>query len=281
MRNIKKILAILVVFGMLFSSSCIWQERKIDKYDTYVCYDPNLSYLKADPFIEGKYSEGYSTETVYYRQIKGVDSDQFVLGLYLAYDFLWDVETARRYVFQKNENYFPVIDTWTISDMQLCLEKYEDSARGQSPPYIPINQNLPSKNGKKVVGEYEDLISEFQEVRENGESPEQEFLCDEWALGSGAPKDVNKTRDKLYLRITFEESKNIVWEAPVFCNIVDGVWQISVRLTYPEQEAEELDPNDPLNLHGVDYGFKKTIPQDSELYKRISEYADLLVEKHK
>ena len=38
MRNIKKILAILVVFGMLFSSSCIWQERQIDKYDNYQIY---------------------------------------------------------------------------------------------------------------------------------------------------------------------------------------------------------------------------------------------------
>ena len=281
MRNIKKILAILVVFGMLFSSSCIWQERKIDKYDTYVCYDPNLSYLKADPFIEGKYSEGFLGKTIHYRQIKGADSDQFVLGLFKFTDMFNNTEAKIR-VFQNRDAYFSVIDNWTISDVQLCLEEYEDRPRTAEVDFLKhfTSLNLPSKNRKKVVGEYGDLISEFQELRE-GEADPVPPMINEWALRSGSDKDLRETDDRLYLRITFEESENIIWEAPLTCDIVDGEWVVSALISYPVQEAEELDDRTPFLSAGTHDCEFRAIPQGSELYKRISEYADLLVEKHK
>ncbi len=235
--------------------------KETEKYAEYRLYDPNLSYLSTSAFFNGKVKEEGTLKLTYYKTIKDADEVAFAAALWRDYTPLDEV-SLRRFVAQNPESYVCVIDDWTVKELQLCLEEPEDRLQtgDGAKREASVYDNLPAKNGKAVVVKDVSSAEEFAKIRESQQTVPETYRQGSDPLATGAGKEA----ERLYLRVLFEESEGIVWEAEIFIRDTAQGRIIAAEMTYPAADGDGGEVPSRLVL----------IPEDSTLYREVSSYAD-------
>ena len=254
-KKIKMMVALLVAGSMLFCASCTYFSLGTEKYEDYRIYDHNLTYKKVDRVATAVHMEHENdsllsgTTEIYYRRIKGVGSKDFIVQYTNKTEFLAESNPSL-HVMQNPENYISVIDNWTIDKMQLSYFSIND----------PNYEEFPLKNLNYILGDLDDHTEEFYKLRAAKEG--RQYLHFKGHHSWLAQND-------LYLRLTFEEEENILWEAPLYFGTYEKERQLFIKMTYPPASAQESGAQ-PLYI---------PLPEDSALYQQIYDYIDTLAEK--
>lgn len=162
------------------------RERVHSDYTDYSCYDYNLTCLELGR-PDGKYYTGDDENYVFkYWRIKGESTEDFVFST-----VRWRVPLARAegFVLQNPSTFVYVIKDWTVDEIFVCAEDLSRDEWGTD--HLARVVDVAKKN---VVA---------SEIREIAAAVQSDELTGNRIYASS----------RLFVRVTFEESENIVWES--------------------------------------------------------------------
>ena len=217
-------------------------------YADYVCVDANLSWEKSRWGYFAEHTETISkrTYTYTYVAIKGESKDDFMGA--------WVSRVGARgsiFVLTNPTLNFDVWEDWTISKIQLYKVKPSSNSKGM---YIPsdIKKNIVSTEDS------DELIESFNSLIQDGQEFEIPIIsADPYVTTFPAADYIQNLR----LRICFNESDNIVWDALIKM-YVSKEDNSDVKLLIRRQYFSEENPNTKEDRY-------LEIPKDSELYDYI------------
>lgn len=231
---------VLVVFALAVIATVIafavdshLRGRVHSDYSDYYCYDYNLTCLELGR-PDGKYytDDDENYEFKYWR-VKGEPTEDFVFST-----ARWRVPLTRAegFILQNPSTFVYVIRDWTVDEIFVCAEDISRDEWGTDPLVRVVDA------GKKNAVAYD--------IRTIAAAEQSDGLTGNRIYASS----------RLFVRVTFEESENIVWESELtVCD--DGSVAMYGGMSvgdYYGQDAPRL--NNPCVL----------IDEDSTLYSLIS-----------
>lgn len=193
------ILCIFFIALMIFFSFAFI--KNVDTFKDYRCYDYHLRYLDSGKIL-GKYSLEYDSYKydISYRRIKNEDINNFVAAC-----AKWDVVLASPEicVLQNPDTYFSVIDNWTIEKIQFYVVDTNSE---------PLMTNFYKKDKRQVI--YESSESEYINSIK-ALITQKEFIKFEYSSDFYDEFYEDGNGKKLYMRLVFSDSDNIVWETEI------------------------------------------------------------------
>jgi hypothetical protein len=218
---IKACSVFLAVILVLSFCGCSREYLPSEKYASYVCYDYQLACLSVDTkkskettvtytyeYVENNVTDG--SVLVIYQKIPDVSDDQFISGHVRTAPIL---DVGSYAVLQNPDNYVDVMQDWTIRKIELY--------------YVRVKQqNQSAIVPDKVIASTSDAecLSACKEFVLNGEDTETNL--------DGYVSEYDTSRWQFYMRVYFNESKNIVWEAQIRSYFSD---ELQDRLIYVDK----------------------------------------------
>lgn len=240
------IIPILICSMMI--SSCSTQVPTTTDYESYVCYDANLTFTKVGKKLGMNTVEVVQDdEYVYiYWKIPGETTEQFVAVNAIEYVLMFGGNRVQQ-ILQNPDHFINVLEDWTVKEIQVCRWDLGDQRYIRSYSKLPSDRNLEIKS----------VTSEQEIIDELDTFMTCEDLIVKKITNPNGYKSDKSSNERFYLRIVFHESKNIVWECQIRPYSND-----SSRLFYLELHSEDI-----VNIR-IDY---INVPADSELYHFLCE----------
>lgn len=205
----KRLLATILTLSMFFVaisfSGCSNSEKPDpDKYSDYVCYDYHLACLDAhEGKSEAKAFYNDTSYTVWYRKPVGITDEQFVCAWVKG---VHPLSTPFLAIMQNPDNYVDVFQEWTVKQIEIYYVDINRSSHiweENEPARTPI-KTLTTVTDELFISEMINFITD-EDYNGKFEAPE------------GYYRESYNTEEsyKLYLRIKFNESENIVWDSEI------------------------------------------------------------------
>lgn len=228
MEKVKKKCALIILVGGLVVILCtvlffaVSYVPETDVYSNYEVVDANLTWKNTGRML-GKYTAQEQEVSVNYKykKIRGEDKDTFI-GAWRQPDMLFSGGT--NVILVSPNTALDVFKDWTVKEIELFLvDSYTNS---KDSPFIDYE---PSDIQRVTIAntDNEDIIDEFIMLME--EEPESAKISDDYLDEKPLPQ--NNVKRPLYcgIRIHFDDSDGIVWEARLrICNS-DGVRRIFIE----------------------------------------------------
>lgn len=190
--------AFVIVLSVVMVKKII-NDKRLEKYGAYECYDYHLVSLKTT-------STRASNIFISYSDIKDAPREKFVSVRSVDWPTVMFNTLISTYVYQNPDDYVDVLNDWTISKIEVF---------GTGDGYDTNNPQIDL--GDRVVATSSDIeiASELVEFVKN------DSYNDDVERPSGY---TNESFDKgrLRIRVHFEEAKYIVWESDIECYRPDG-----------------------------------------------------------
>ena len=248
MKKLKRILSIVmlisgfaIVFGaiLLLVSSC---STETDKYADYEIIDYNLTWTDTSWNLGSFVEENDDMQIKYkYKKIAGEDTDEFI-GAWRRPDELFS--EGSNVVLVSPDSELDIWEDWTVSKIELFFEDSHQSAGWALEEYKP-------EDVKRVTvadTREDEILNEFVEIV--GNVLEQPKIEEGYLEQIPPPKgSIKKTRN-CGIRVHFEESDHIVWDAIIRVYASDDDTIMYIERIFLDSE-------------GI---FVTEIPQNSRLY---------------
>lgn len=205
----KCLIIVLVVVSALLSG-CSRDPYRYDipnpeKYASYICYDYHLYCLDAYKNADSALMEDElgATYKVSYRYAVGESDDEFICaraGLYAPLSF------PEILILQNPEQYIDVWNDWTVKEIQLYVQDLHDDN------FKRIDEeDEPARTPTSIIATTADADC-LTEIKTFAAADEpQPFIPPDGYVNEILQKD----RFKFYIRVSFNESANIVWDSAV------------------------------------------------------------------
>ena len=192
----KKLLILFLVCILFLLSGCRGQLH-LDEYRHYFCYDKLFTTLSTGSSAQTRFTSRSIKHFATYFLIPEESDNQFV-GLKYTLPF----SPVRWYILQNPDNYIDIWDEWTIEKITFfCL-------------YTSRNQGLKHKQNKSAL-QPDRIIDSTSDA--GCLSDMYAFIATDSADYIPAihadPLETEMPDYLLYVRVSFKESKNIIWES--------------------------------------------------------------------
>ncbi len=236
----------------------------------YTCRDSHLTYLNASEIFGRGYVAQSSNQVYSFRSIDGEENKYFIVGIG-AYGYFTLEARSYNSVYQSPENTVSVLDDWTIREIRLYPSESNHNdpwktSFGRQNPHEPYGDAAP----KEAVEEFRALANRHETEGESITSytynEEVSQITDEY----GRIPDESDT--KWCLRVSFDESDNIVWDTLVLSTWdpkgVGDRW-LYMDMGRGEGDNREFSPSVYLRL-----------PDNSSLYQWINSTIESYTAEH-
>ena len=198
-------IAVLVLFCFIGSCGLLESPPDPNKYVNYVCHDYHLTCL--DTYKKSARTSITRGNVNYYVSFKkpvGESDEQFVCGTVST--FLGFSSNKR--IFQPAEDYIEVYRDWTIKKIELFIQYFDDDDVFDNDEFAEVPSKVLSfTTDTTVFNELTDFVTnpEYSKHHKYQEGVRIEKLHD--------------YEYRLYIRVHFNESDTIVWDAQVYSYI--------------------------------------------------------------
>ena len=177
-----------------------------EKYASYECYDPHLFCLDAYKLTASTLVENElgSTYKITYRYAVGESDDEFVCANVMLYTVLSYPDVR---ILQNPQQYVDVWNDWTIKQIKIYVQDLHDDDH-----VFLYMEKEPARTPTKVIASTTDADC-FADMKAFAtDDAAEEYICsddyyNELYRGDG--------RYVFYIRVFFNESKNIVWDSQI------------------------------------------------------------------
>ncbi len=202
----KKISLLLTLVICLFCGCNMQEPPDPDKYSEYKCYDYHLACLdayeqKAGTLIE---EEGGPWFRIWFRKPVGVSDDQFVCT---SLSMRHPLASPHLYIMQPSENHIDVFKDWTVKKIEIYYQDINKSKKlfQEDEPARTPTKVIDTSFDSVVFKEFVDFVTIDTDDSEKFDPQENIFR----------EKYNENTTYKLYIRVHFNESENIVWDSDI------------------------------------------------------------------
>ncbi len=265
--SVSAVLLGLIIWGMVALCNQIefWtresDQSEVDEpYKNYQCADPNLVWINSDEPYLNTYSRiikiGNSASYIHrntYKKISGEDEDKVIGSLFNCHwigFFGGSDEYAIQVLFAPDEE-VDVWQDWHVSKIEIIsVSGYKEMDERDRPYYYRSQKFDISQPIFDVIATTtsDELISELHQSIE---------ILDE------SPSNRQFVNTKYKIRVSFEESESIVWEADILADKL-GRWIYSFRLG---REVFQINPENHLPHYTT--AFTPIIERDTPLFNFI------------
>lgn len=215
MRLIPMLLLLAVLLSGCKSDPYAHSTPDPEKYASYQCYDPHLFCLDAYKLTDSTLVENELglTFKITYRYAVGESDEEFIcanvtLNYFMAFPDVRILQNPQRYV--------DVWNDWTIKEIKIYVQDLHDD------DFVSLyKETEPARTPTKVLASATDADC-FADMKA--------FATDGAAEGYICPDDyynemhVDDGRYRFFIRVSFNESKNIVWDSEIssYCSEATG-----------------------------------------------------------